>query len=91
MFLGRQPCQGVKVLQCFGDRLCPPLEGPDGLEEPKPFVLVLPGLQLHALKIGLGSGPETSENFRTLTRLCAQELDYEGKSESKVPYFIVTK
>jgi hypothetical protein len=55
-----------------------PVEGPtEGLEEPKLFVLVLPNLQLHTLKIGTESVPETSENFRILTLLSAQEHSIE--------------
>jgi len=53
----------------------PPLDGPNGLEEPELFVAVLRSLHLHILKIGTESGPETSENFLTLTRQSAQELN----------------
>jgi tRNA(Ser,Leu) C12 N-acetylase TAN1 len=46
-------------------------------KEPKLFVSVLPGLQLHTLKIGTESVPEVSENFRTLTQPSAQEHSVE--------------
>jgi hypothetical protein len=43
MFLSRQPCQGVRVLQCFRDWFHPLLEGPtDGLEEPNSFGFTKP-------------------------------------------------